>query len=178
MTANHSTTIGPRLRARREHLGLSITDLAETTGLTKGFISLLERDLTAASVASLIRICDALEMRVGALFDPPRSSFVQASGRPRINFGGENITEWLLTPAQEHRLQVIETRLGPGDSLPAEAEFLHVVEGTMELRVDDRDYCLKAGDSLTFSAGSPHVWRNPSSVEEAVVLWVLIPGIG
>jgi quercetin dioxygenase-like cupin family protein/DNA-binding XRE family transcriptional regulator len=181
---NDSTRIGPRLRRRRREVGLSIADLAEATDLTKGFISLLERDLASASVGSLVRICDALEMRVGSLFEPPRSSFVQAGARSRINFGGENVTEWLLTPAKESRLQVIETRLAPGGnsgnelySLPAEAEFVHVLEGTIEVQLGEKDYRLKTGDSLTFPADQPHAWHNPSDKKDALVLWVLIPAI-
>ena len=51
--------VGARLRARRRELGLTISDVAERAGLTAGFISQLERDLTSASLSSLYRICAA-----------------------------------------------------------------------------------------------------------------------
>ncbi|WP_163507609.1 hypothetical protein [Fodinicola acaciae] len=35
-------------------------------------LSKLERDTANAAVASLLRVCDALGLRPGTLFDPPR----------------------------------------------------------------------------------------------------------
>jgi transcriptional regulator with XRE-family HTH domain len=44
--------VGSRLRARRLELGLTMAEVAERAGLTAGFISQLERDLTSASLCS------------------------------------------------------------------------------------------------------------------------------
>lgn len=176
--------IGRRLRAARKRRGLAIAELAAATGLTKGFVSQVERDLAAPSVASLVRICGALQIGVGSLFEPSTTALVRATERPRINFGGEAVAEWLLTPAQQDRLQVIESRIEPGGgggrelySLPAEAEFVHVVAGALEVRFEHESYRLDAGDSLTFSAREPHTWLNPSQEEPALVLWVITPPV-
>jgi transcriptional regulator with XRE-family HTH domain len=176
--------IGPRLRGARRRAGLSIGQLAEATGLTKGFISQVERDLTTASVASLVSICDALGIGVGSLFEPSRTDLVRRGDRPRINFGGEGVTEWLLTPSSQERLQVIQGEIEPGGgsggepySLPADSEFVHVVSGELELVIEDDTYRLAAGDSLTFAGRDPHTWSNPSDTEPAVVLWVLTPPV-
>jgi transcriptional regulator with XRE-family HTH domain len=176
--------IGPRLRRARRRAGMSIGQLAEATNLTKGFISQLERDLTTASVASLVSICNALQIGVGSLFEPARTDLVRRADRPRINFGGEDVTEWLLTPSSQDRLQVIEGEIEPGGgggkelySLPADTEFVHVVSGQLEVVIEDETYRLGAGDSLTFSGRDPHTWSNPSGTEPAVVLWVLTPGV-
>jgi transcriptional regulator with XRE-family HTH domain len=163
---------------------MSITRVADETGLTKGFISQLERDLTTASVASLVSICNVLRIGVGSLFEPARTDLVRAGDRPRINFGGEDVTEWLLTPRSQERLQVIQGEIGPGGgsgrepySLPADAEFVHVVSGRLEVVIEDDAYRLEAGDSLTFSGRDPHTWCNPSASEPARVLWVLTPSV-
>lgn len=176
--------IGSRLRLARRRAGMSITRLAEETGLTKGFISQLERDLTTASVASLVSICNVLQVGVGSLFEPARTDLVRAHDRPRINFGGEGVTEWLLTPRSQERLQVIQGEIAPGGgggrelySLPTDAEFVHVVCGRLEVVIEDDTYCLEAGDSLTFTGRDPHTWCNPSDTEPARVLWVLTPTV-
>jgi transcriptional regulator with XRE-family HTH domain len=52
--------IGAQLKAARLAARKSMTEVAEQAGLTKGFVSKLERDLANVSVASLIRLCDAL----------------------------------------------------------------------------------------------------------------------
>ncbi len=179
---NGGIQIGQRLRAARQQRALSLTQLARRTGLTKGFLSQVERDLASPSVASLLTICDALGIPIGALFQPAQTDLVRVAERPRINFGGERVTEYLLTPAGERRLQVIESYLEPGGgsgeglyALPAEAEFVHVFAGTLELELEGTRYRLTAGDSLTFPARAAHSWRNPSAGKWTHVLWVLVP---
>jgi transcriptional regulator with XRE-family HTH domain len=161
---------------------MSIEQVGQATGLTKGFISQLERDMTSASVASLIKMCEALQISVGSLFDPPKTNLVRATERPRINFGGVGVTEYLLTPSGNDRLQVIESYLDPGAgggdepySLNADAEVAHVVRGSVEVVVRGEPHVLHAGDTLTFSGRDPHAWRNASLEEPAQVLWILTP---
>src|SRR6266700_3497386 len=74
---------GARLAARK-----SMAEVASEAGLTKGFLSKLERDLANVSVASLMRLCDALGISVGTLFEPSKGEVVRAADRPPINFGG------------------------------------------------------------------------------------------
>ena len=62
---------------------MSIAEVAEQAGLTKGFVSKLERDLANVSVASLIRLCDALGISVGSLFQAPKGEVVRRDARPR-----------------------------------------------------------------------------------------------
>ncbi|HEX7996207.1 MAG TPA: helix-turn-helix transcriptional regulator, partial [Streptosporangiaceae bacterium] len=81
--------IGAQLRAARLASRMSMAEVAEQSGLTKGFLSKLERDLTNVSVASLIRLCDALGISVGSLFEAAKGEVVRKGQYPRINFGGE-----------------------------------------------------------------------------------------
>jgi transcriptional regulator with XRE-family HTH domain len=74
------TRIGPRLRETRMAQGLTIGNLAEATGLTKGFISRVERDETSPSVATLVNLCQVLSLPVGA---SPRNTKSSNSRRPR-----------------------------------------------------------------------------------------------
>src|SRR4026207_1378283 len=70
---------------RRER-GLTIEQLAAATGLTKGFISQLERDRTAPSLSSIARICDALGVRLGTIFEHgPDPALVRKQDRPLID---------------------------------------------------------------------------------------------
>lgn len=174
--------IGRRLRAARQQRSLSLEQVARLTGLTKGFLSQVERDLASPSVASLLAICDAVGLPISALFQPAQTNLVTARDRAPINFGGDRVSEYLLTPSGERRLQVIESHIEPGGgsgdglySLPADAEFVHVISGRLDLEIEGTHYRLTAGDSLTFSARAPHCWRNPSAHEVTHVIWVLAP---
>src|ERR1700688_449384 len=145
--------IGAQLRAARLAARKSMADVAEEAGLTKGFLSKLERDLTHVSVASLIRLCDALGVSVGSLFQPSKGEVVRADERPTINFGGTGIKEYLLTPVHERRVQAILSDLEPGGgsgdepyALPADVEFVFVLAGQLQITVAGEQITLEQGD--------------------------------
>ncbi len=174
--------IGARLRAARLAQRMTIEAVADATGLTKGFISRLERDNASPSVASLVAVCDAIGLRVGELFDPPETAVVRAGeGRP-ISFGAVDARELLLTPGTQSQLEVIHSVVeghGHGGdelyTLDCDTEFVYVVSGTLDVVVEDEVTTLGAGDAMTFPGRAPHTWRNPSASEPAEVLWVLSP---
>jgi transcriptional regulator with XRE-family HTH domain len=179
---NGAPPIGSRLREARRARGLSLAELAQRSGLTKGFLSQVERDLTSLSVGSLLRLCSVLELPIGELFGSGPDPLVRAAERSPIAFGGERVDEFQLTPAGERRVLVIQSEIAPGGgsgddayTLDSDAEFVHVLAGVLEMEVDGHRYRLAAGDSLTFDAGASHRWHNPSSVHPARVLWVLAP---
>ena len=75
------TRIGAQLKAARLAARMSMAEVAEQAGLTKGFVSKLERDLANVSVASLIRLCDALGVSVGSLFQAPTGEVIRTGGQ-------------------------------------------------------------------------------------------------
>jgi len=83
--------IGAQLRAARLAQRRTVADLAQESGLTKGFVSKLERDQASASVASLMRLCETLDIPVGSLFHASTGEIVRREERPPINFGGDGI---------------------------------------------------------------------------------------
>jgi len=62
-------SLGARIRALRNEQNLKISDLADMTGLTSSTISQVERALISPSIASLKKICDALNIPLGYLFE-------------------------------------------------------------------------------------------------------------
>jgi transcriptional regulator with XRE-family HTH domain len=179
---NADLRVGARLRTLRRERGLTIEQVASATGLTKGFISQLERDTTTPSLSSLARICDALGVRMGDVFhagSPELVRMIRRDERPAVDWNPNHV---LLSPPQEKRLQAIESHIPPGGSagdelysFPGDVEFVYVLAGVLELRVGEETYRLDAGDVLTYPLREPHTWRNPSDDEPAVVLWVAVP---
>jgi transcriptional regulator with XRE-family HTH domain len=173
--------IGARIRAARHARRMTIEQLAASTGLTKGFLSRVERDLTSPSVASLVTLCEAVSIPIGELFTAPETHLTRLEDAPKINLGGEGINERLLTSRSERRLQVIRAVVEPGGrgeaelySVDCEVETLHVVSGSFVLILSNDSYRLQAGDTLTFPGREPHSWLNPGD-GPAVVLWTLVP---
>ena len=74
--------LGARLRHAREQRQLSLGDVAERTGLSRGFLSRVERDKTSPSVASLVAVCEAISLPLGRLFGTPGVTVVRAADRP------------------------------------------------------------------------------------------------
>ncbi len=161
-----------------------MAEVAERAGLTKGFVSKLERDLANVSVASLIRLCDALGISVGSLFQAPKGEVVRRDARPRINFGGRKMTEYLLTPSGEKRVQAILSDIEPGGgsgkepyALPAGVEFVLILAGQLQVTVAGEQVTLEEGDALTFTADMDHAFQAPAGSGRARVLWVLSPAL-
>lgn len=178
----NSIGIGGRLRYWRKRRGLTLEEVAKHSNLTKGFMSQLERDRVSPSVASLILVCEALRIPVGSLFDSASSQLIRRESRPQINFGGERVTEWLISPDSEKSFQAIETIIEPGGgsgnelfALESDAEWIYIIIGSFEMRINDEVFTLGEGDSLTFSPRQLHSWRNPSPSEVTRALWVLVP---
>lgn len=181
--ADRRVAIGPRLRAARRAQQLTIDEVAQITGLTKGFLSRVERDMTSPSVSSLISLCEVLSIPVGSLFEEPDVQLVLAGTGAKVNLGGVDTEERLLSPRTESRVQVIRSVIQTGGhggeelyAVAADVDVLHVLRGELEVRFSDREWRLGAGDSLTFSGHEPHSWRVLTD-DGAEVLWVLVPAL-
>jgi transcriptional regulator with XRE-family HTH domain len=176
------TPIGERLRGLRHERGMTMAELAGKTGLTSGFLSQLERDLTSVSLSSLARICAALDVRFGDILDDPSTGAVIRRDEAQVWTAVGAHEDVLLSSRDEHRFHLMESRVPPGagagDDLytfPADVELVYVLEGSLELRVGGKDVRIDAGDTFTYSPREPHTWRNPSDEDETVVLWFSLP---
>src|SRR5580692_7197578 len=176
--------IGAQLKAARLAARKSMAEVAEQSGLTKGFVSKLERDLANVSVASLIRLCEALDVSVGSLFEASIGEVVRRGDRPPINFGGRKMAEYLLTPSGEKRVQAILSDIEPGGgsgdepySLPADVEFVFVLAGQLQITVAGEQITLQRGAAFTFPASTTHTFGVAPPADRAQVLWVFAPAL-
>jgi transcriptional regulator with XRE-family HTH domain len=176
--------IGQQLRAARLAARKSMAEVADHAGLTKGFVSKLERDLANVSVASLIRLCEALDVSVGSLFHASRGEVIRQDAYPPINFGGSGIREYLLTPSGEKRMQAILSDIEPGGgsgqepySLPADVEFVYILAGRLQIAVGGEEIILEQGDAYTFPASTEHAFQAIADPGPTRVLWVFSPAI-
>jgi transcriptional regulator with XRE-family HTH domain len=179
--SNIPVAIGSRIRAARQAQRLTIEQVADATGLTKGFLSRVERDLTSPSVASLVTLCQVLSVSVGDLFAAPETHLTRRDDGPRISLGGQGIVERLLTARSERRLQILQATIEPrgrGENelyaVDCDVDVLHVVKGRIKLILTNEEYDLEEGDTLSFPGREPHTWINPTD-ETVEVLWVLVP---
>ncbi len=175
---------GARIRHARERRRMSLGDVADRSGVTRGFLSRVERDMTSPSIASLVAICDAVGLSLPELFQTPQTALVRREERPRITDlpATRELIETLITPSEERHVTVLESVISPGVSggelytMPSECEVCFVLEGDFELEVEDQSFVLHQGDALTFGAAVPHSWRVLGD-QGARILWILAPAL-
>ncbi|RSM59608.1 XRE family transcriptional regulator [Actinoplanes sp. ATCC 53533] len=179
---NNQVQLGAKLRAARRAHGFTLDQLAAATGLTKGFLSRVERDETSPSVASLVTLCEVMSLDVGELFAVSDATLVRRDTAPAINLGGTGVSERLMTPRRESRLQLIHTIAEPGGTggtdfytINCQLEVVYLLKGAVEVVFPDRRQELVAGDALTFPGNEPHTWSNTSQTDTAELIWVLVP---
>jgi Uncharacterized conserved protein, contains double-stranded beta-helix domain len=178
--------VGAEVRQLRKARGMTLTDLAAQTGLSIGYLSQVERNLSAPSVKSLHDISRALGVSVSWFFpagdegrEDERDLVVRAANRRPLGYD-DDIRDYLLSPNLAGQLEMILSRFAPGASSGGEP-YTHsgeeggiVISGQFELWVGDRHFLLQAGDSFAFPSSTPHRYRNPGDVE-TVVVWAITP---
>jgi XRE family transcriptional regulator, regulator of sulfur utilization len=165
-------TVGPRMRALREAMGLSLRDLAERSGVSAPMLSQVERGETSPTLAVATKIAAGLELTLSQLLrldEGPHVAVSRADERRRSERGGHRFEE-LTPPLPGQRADVSLHTLEPGASTggredppmhePGSRETAVVLFGTLALVVDGSRYELGAGDSVTFDADLPHHFEN------------------
>lgn len=159
--------LGPRIRLTRTHKGITLQELAERSGLSKGFICQLENDKASPSVAALEKLAGALGVPIAYLFLTPeeRIHVVRQSDRPAYQVGNDGITVQLLS-ANRRNLKMVIMELPPGASTGGENHFhdgeeCHMVlEGLLRYTQGDESVTLGPGDSLHWNGFIPHRIEN------------------
>ena len=180
--------IGPRVRALREAMDLSLRDLAERSGVSAPMLSQVERGETSPTLSIASRIAAGLELRLSQLLRLDESSpvtIVRAGEGRRAGADGHRV-EILTAPLPGQRAELSRHVLaprastgGPGDPPMHEAgsrETALVERGSVVLVLDAERYELRAGDCVTFDADLAHHFENPGE-EEAALLAVVSAGL-
>ena len=174
--------IGPMLRQRRKELNLTLAQVAGNAGIATGFLSEIERDQASPSVATLIRLCEALGISVGSLFISNQPLLVRAGSREKMRYGGQMITYELLTSRTANQMAAVLGALQPGGMsgteqhvLDAEEEFVLVLQGEIVMQIGDQSYHLYEGDALTFDPRQKHRYLNPSPTQVCRTLCMITP---
>ena len=173
--------IGERIRSLREMSNLTQEELAERAGLTKGFISQIERDLTSISLDSLAQILEALDENISDFFREASQEKIVYQEKDRVPIEKEKIEkfELLIPGSTNRRLEPILLTLRKGQATPKERphdgeEFGYVFQGRVSLRFGREVLKLKKGECFYFSAEKEH-WLQNTSSRIAAILWITSP---
>lgn len=165
-------TVGSRIRALRDAMGLSLRDLSERSGVSAQMLSQVERGETSPTLAVAEKIASGLELTLSQLLRLDEGEHVSVSRvgrRRRFERGGHRFEE-LTPPLPGQRADVSLHVLKPGAATggrkdppmhePGSRETAVVLTGELALVVDGTRHELGAGDSVTFDADLPHHFEN------------------
>ena len=157
-------SIGSKIRGRREFLGITLRDLASRSGLTPGFISLVERDQADPSITSMRRIAQALDIPMFHLLaeDGIDQPVVRANQRRHVRMPGACLDYEVLSPTSARQLLFYKAVLEP-NACSAEEMLSHpmeectlVLQGKLKLEVGSETFILEPGDSICWDGNLPH----------------------
>ena len=182
--------IGERVRQHRTTRGWTLDELADRSGVSRRMVISIEHGEGNPSIATLLRISDALGVGLPVLVDVerPRSLTVTEAGRAPVLWRGPLGGRGLLVAGTEPPdvVELWDWTLAPGEEHATEAhsagtrELLLVLEGVVDLRVADRTQRLGAGDSAAFAGDVAHGYGTPADADAPArfALTVFQPSVG
>jgi len=177
-TTTTAVDVGPRVKALREAMDLSLRDLAERSGVSAPMLSQVERGDTSPTIAVAAKIAAGLELTLSQLLrldETDGVTLVRAGERLEGGHADGHRYEVLTPPLPGQRAEVSLHTLaggtatgGPGDPPmhePGSRETAVALKGVVRLVCDGVAHDLEQGDAVTFDADLPHHFENPGRRE-------------
>ncbi len=162
------TELGKRIQQHRINKGLTLQELAEKTGLTKGYLSKIENSEKAPPVSTLINLAKALNVSMSEIFGETEERSpvcLVKNGERRIiardgsvfgyayqtlahKFSNKHMEPYILTLPLKPKENVLFQHKGE--------ELLFVLEGTMKFFHGEKEFIVEEGDCVYFDGSIPH----------------------
>jgi len=181
--------LGEQVRHRRKALGRPLQQVAQACDISVSLLSQIERGLRSISLRTLEALSKELQLPLETLIrntqhgqneDASERAVVRAGKHQRIDLGDKGIHKEKLTPSgSTGGVDLYRAVIEPGGSTGDALFFTHkgeqvgyVVEGLLELFIEDHLYRLQGGDSFCYDGVTPRRWRNPGP-SVTTVLWAI-----
>jgi transcriptional regulator with XRE-family HTH domain len=166
--------IGEKLKRLRKMLDLTLDDIAKKSGVGKATLSRIENNITAGTLKTHMRICEALNINLKDLYeglDAPHediSSFSEKKADEAEIFSyDERAKSIILTKnAQKKNMlpQLLILEQNGKTHLEQNAvgseKFVFCTEGKIQMVIEKKSYELKKSTSLYFNSALPHHFIN------------------
>ena len=160
--------ISQRIKDLRTQRNLTLSDLAKSTGFSKGLLSKIENNQVSPPIATLSTISKALGVRIGYFFKEDESGKRTAvftkeyKGIPVVQDGTKfgYTYEALAMDKVDKLMEPFLLTVKHGDEANyfqhKGDEFIYMVKGKMRFEIGSENYILEEGDSLYFDSSIPH----------------------
>ena len=164
--------IASRVLALREARQLSLTALAELSGVSRSNISLIERGESSATATVLDKLAGALGVTLASLFEAGEgapSPLRRAAEQQVWTDPASGYVRRQLSPAVRSPLQLVEVVFPPGQRVAYEQvsrasdiyQQVWLLEGTMDISAGDQQWRLEAGDCVAMREDRHISYANP-----------------
>ena len=165
------SSIGERIKKSRNEKGLSLRELASKVDLSASFLSQIEQGKASPSIENLKKIATSLDVKVSYLIEDEEETrnmeVVKKDERKYIESIDSNTKMALLTTSNiDKTMEPILYEIGPkgesGRSFYTHngEEFIFIIEGKLDVYIDETVYSLNEGDSLYFKSSQKHRFKN------------------
>lgn len=151
--------VGARLRALRRERGLTLADLAATTGISESTLSRLESGQRRATLELLLPLARTYDVPLDDLVGAPHTGDPRIHLKPIRRFGMTFVPLSRRPGGPQAFKMIIPARDAPLEPTPRTHEgfeWLHVLNGRLRLVLGARDLTLSAGEAAEFATSSPH----------------------
>jgi transcriptional regulator with XRE-family HTH domain len=162
--------VGPRLRQLRTRRRLTLTGVAQSTGIAKSTLSRLETGGRRPTLELLLALSHAYRVPLDALVAAPEV------GDPRIRLKPDRVKGRTIIPLtrQPDAMQAWKIVIPTGQTTPEPRahdgyEWIYVLSGHMRLVLGEEDWVLGPGEVATFDTQVPH-WFGSTGDEPAEIL--------
>jgi transcriptional regulator with XRE-family HTH domain len=163
--------LADNMRAIREARGLSQEQIARIAGIPRATWTHLESGAANPTLAVLIKVANALQIRLDELLATPRQSvrLLRAAELPTRQRGPVAIRKLLPEPLPG--LDLERMVLPPGARMtgvphtPGTREYLTCEHGVIELAVSGERFTLAEGDVVIFRGDQRHAYHNPGTTQ-------------
>lgn len=175
--------IGEKIKNLRHAQELTQEDLANRADLTKGFISLLERDLQSPSLDTLEHILNALNTSPAEFFAHKGPDVVVFKPSQRVLIEDEDEPgvkrEVLIAGAQDRDADMLLVTLEPGAITFKEKSHYGdecglVMTGQIVITLGRETHKASRGDAFYYTADKKH-WIENRSKSKAQIMWISAP---
>jgi transcriptional regulator with XRE-family HTH domain len=162
--------VGPRLRKVRELRGVTLTDVAELTGISKSTLSRLETGQRRPSLELLLPLAQAYRVPLDDLVGAPEVGDPRIRLRPR-RVNGRTVLPLTRSPGgvQAWKIVIPKSQSKPKPRTHDGYEWIYVLAGRMRLVLGDQDLVLGEGEAAEFDTQLPH-WFGSTGEGPAEVL--------
>jgi len=161
--------VGPRLRRVREQRGVTLTDVAQRTGISKSTLSRLENGQRRPSLELLLPLAQTYRVPLDDLVGAPEV------GDPRIRLKPRRLNGRTVIPLthpggiQAWKIVIPKSQSTPRPRSHDGFEWLYVLAGRMRLVLGEQDLTLGVGEAAEFDTQVPH-WFGSNGDGPAEVL--------